>query len=146
MKSPVAPNQAQGRLLDGSSLSGSDFTSAVTPGGNALLPSVMRNEPAAPAGISGAPSSRTVREPQLISSVHAVYPTFARQSNIQGKVVVNATVDAKGDVANASVVSGPPFLRQAAIDAVKQWKYSPALIDGKPTSAQISVSLEFRLN
>jgi protein TonB len=75
-----------------------------------------------------------------------VYPAFAKQSNVQGKVVVNATVDAKGDVVNVNAVSGPPFLRQAAMDAVKQWKYSPAQIDGRPASAQVTVSLEFRLN
>jgi len=146
MKSPSAPNQSQSKLADGSSLSAADVTSSAAAAGGALLPSVMGAQPTPPSGFPGAPAARTVREPQLISSTHAVYPSFARASNVQGKVVVNATVDAKGDVVNVNAVSGPPFLRQAAMDAVKQWKYSPALIDGRPASAQVSVTLEFRLN
>jgi protein TonB len=146
MKTPVAPNGTSGKLSDAPALSAADFSSAVTPGGTSVLPSVMRSEPAAPAGSLAPPTSKSIREPQLISSVHAVYPAFAKQSNVQGKVVMNLTVDAKGDVVNAIVISGPPFLRQSATDAVKQWKYSPALIDGRPASAQISVSLDFRLN
>jgi TonB family protein len=146
MKSPSAPNQSQAKLADGSSLSAADVTSTSATTGGALLASVMSAQPAPPSGLSTAPAPRTVREPQLLSSTHAVYPTFARQSNVQGKVVVNATVDAKGDVVSVNAVSGPPFLRQAAVDAVKQWKYSPAQIDGRPTSAQVTVTLEFRLN
>jgi protein TonB len=75
-----------------------------------------------------------------------VYPTFAKQSNVQGTVVVTARVDPKGNVVEANAVSGPPFLRQAATDAVRQWKYSPALIDGLPAGAVVTISLDFRLN
>jgi TonB family protein len=146
MKSPAAPNQSQAKVADGSSISAADLTPTVAAAGGALLSSVMGAQPAPPSGIPTAPVGKTVREPQLISSTHAVYPPFAKQSNVQGKVVVTATVDAKGDVVNANAVSGPPFLRQAATDAVKQWKYSPALIDGRPASAQVTVSLDFRLN
>jgi TonB family protein len=146
MKSPSAPNLSQAKLADGSPLSAADVTSTAAVAGGALLSSVMGVQPAPPSGSPTAPVARTVREPQLISSTHAVYPAFAKQSNVQGKVVVNATVDAKGDVVNVNAVSGPPFLRQAAMDAVKQWKYSPAQIDGRPASAQVTVSLEFRLN
>jgi protein TonB len=61
-------------------------------------------------------------------------------------VVVTAEVDEKGNVASAKAISGPVTLRQAAIDSVKQWKYSPALIDGKPATAQVNVNVQFRLN
>jgi len=49
-------------------------------------------------------------------------------------------------VVSATAVSGPMMLRQAAADSVKLWKYSPALVDGKPAPAQITVNVEFRLN
>ena len=71
---------------------------------------------------------------------------MAKQSNTQGTVVVSAEVDAKGNVTSVKAVSGPVTLRQAATDAVRQWKYSPALIDGKPASAQVTVDVQFRLN
>jgi protein TonB len=61
-------------------------------------------------------------------------------------VVITAQVDARGGVTDIKAVSGPAALRQAAIDAVRQWKYSPALIDGKPASAQVTVDVQFRLN
>jgi TonB family protein len=146
MKSPTSPKQSQAKLPEGASLSAADVTSTAAVAGGALLPSVMGSQPAPPSGSPAAPLAKTVREPQLISSTHPVYPPFAKQSNVQGKVVVNASVDAKGNVVNVEAVSGPPFLRQAAMDAVKQWKYSPALIDGRPASALVTVSLDFRLN
>jgi protein TonB len=61
-------------------------------------------------------------------------------------VVVSAEVDAKGNVTSVKAISGVVTLRQAATDAVRQWKYSPALIDGKPASSQVTVDVQFRLN
>jgi protein TonB len=75
-----------------------------------------------------------------------VYPPSARQSNIQGSVSLSLNIDANGNVAAAKALSGPLLLRQAAVDAVKQWKYSPAMQDGKPVPSQVTVSVDFRLN
>lgn len=146
MKSPAVPNQSPMKLADGLSLSATDLAPTTVVAGGGQIPSVMGAQPAPPAGPAPTPRAKTVQEPQLISSTHAIYPPFAKQSNVQGKVVVTASVDAKGDVVAVTAVSGPPFLRQAAMDAVKQWKYSPALIDGRPASAQVTVTLEFRLS
>jgi protein TonB len=82
----------------------------------------------------------------LISSVRPVYPVTARQTNIQGAVTVIATIDANGKVIGVRALSGPLLLRQAAEDAVKQWKYSPGLVDGKPAPSQVTLSVDFRLN
>jgi protein TonB len=71
---------------------------------------------------------------------------MAKQSGVQGTVVVSAEVTPSGNVGNVKAVSGPMFLREAAIDAVKQWKYSPELADGKPVSTQVSINIDFRLN
>jgi len=87
-----------------------------------------------------------LREAKLISSTPPVYPAAARQSNVQGNIVVAASVDTNGNVVEDTIVSGPMFLRQAALDAVKKWKYSPALIDGKAAPSRVTVALNFRLN
>jgi protein TonB len=152
MKSPSAPKQNLAKIPDGIAPSITDVSSAIAvPGapGAAMLAPVVRseNQPAPPLslGIAG-PSAKTIREPRLVSATRPVYPAVARQASTQGTVVVTAMVDAKGTITDVKAVSGPAALRQAAIDSVKQWKYSPALIDGKPASAQITVDVQFRLN
>ncbi|MGH9680229.1 MAG: energy transducer TonB, partial [Candidatus Acidiferrales bacterium] len=79
-------------------------------------------------------------------STPPVYPAAAKASHIQGKVVLNLNISDKGLVAAAKAISGPPFLRQAAVDAVKRWKYAPAQLDGRPVATQATVDVEFRLN
>ena len=98
---------------------------------------------AAPAPVAAA---KTVRDPKLISSVRPAYPAAAKSSSIQGTVAVSASIDANGKVVAATALSGPMLLRQAAADAVKQWKYSPGLIDGKPAPSQVTVNVDFRIN
>jgi protein TonB len=75
-----------------------------------------------------------------------VYPTAARQANIQGTVSVTANVDANGKVVAVRALSGPVLLRQAAEESVKQWKYSPGLVNGTPAPSQVTLNVEFRLN
>jgi TonB family protein len=59
--------------------------------------------------------------------------------------VVAINIDAKGNVVGTQALSGPLLLREAAEDAVKKWKYSPALVDEKPAPAQVTVGVEFKL-
>jgi TonB family protein len=152
MRSPLVPKQDLARLSSGSSLTAADVSPALAIGGapsSAILSPVARSEsqPAPPPSlVSSAPTSRTVREPKLISFTRPTYPSQARQSNTQGIVVVSAALDVNGNVIDAKAIRGPVSLRQAAIEAVRQWKYSPALIDGKPSAARVTVNVEFRLN
>jgi len=152
MKSPSAPKQTLAKLSEGSAPNITDVSSAIAVGGApgaAMLAPVVRseNQPAPPPSLSPTgPSAKTIREPRLISSTHPTYPSVAKQAGTQGTVVVTAQVDAKGSIADVKAISGPAALRQAAVDSVRQWKYSPALIDGKPASAQITVDVQFRLN
>jgi protein TonB len=60
-------------------------------------------------------------------------------------VTVDALIDANGRVTTMKVISGPTLLHQAAMDALKQWKYQPAILDGKPVPMHLSVTLQFRL-
>jgi periplasmic protein TonB len=152
MATPSAPKRDLAKLSDGSAPSVTDISSAVAVGSSpigSMMSPVMRaeNQPASPPPpVSSAPVSRIVREPRLISTTRPIYPAVARQSSTQGTVVVSAEVDAKGSVTSAKAISGPATLREAAIDSVKQWKYSPALIDGKPITTQVTVNVQFRLN
>jgi protein TonB len=70
---------------------------------------------------------------------------LAKQTNVEGDVVISAEVDVTGKVVGAKVVSGPMYLREAAVDAVRNWKYEPATLNGKPTTGQITVKIQFRL-
>jgi protein TonB len=71
---------------------------------------------------------------------------MAKDTRVQGTVVVSAEVEPTGKVTAVTVESGPMLLRGAAIEAVKQWKYAPALVDGRPVAAHITVGVEFHLN
>ena len=84
-----------------------------------------------------------IKPPQLISSVLPVYPAMARETGIEGDVVVDTTVDATGNVTSMKVISGPPVLRQAALDALRRWKYEPSKLDGQPVPVQMTVTIKF---
>jgi TonB family protein len=100
-------------------------------------------QPAAP--VAPLPVGGDVAAAKQISTVAPVYPAMARTQRVSGNVVVDALIDANGRVATMKVLSGPVLLHQAAMDALKQWKYQPATLDGKPTSMHLNVTIQFRL-
>lgn len=92
------------------------------------------------------PTGGMVQEARLIRSVPPVYPALARTSRLSGDVVLDALVDARGNVATVKVISGPVLLQQAAVETLRQWKYEPAQLDGKPVAMHLAVTVKFRLN
>jgi TonB family protein len=96
--------------------------------------------PAAPVMVGG-----DVTPARMISSVPPVYPALARSQHISGDVRIDALIDAKGRVTTMKVVSGPSTLHQAAMEALKQWKYQAASLDGKPVPMHLTVNIQFRL-
>jgi protein TonB len=86
-----------------------------------------------------------VKQAKLISSVPPVYPMLAKNQHVSGNVLVDALIDANGRVTTMKVVSGPTLLHQAAMEALKQWKYHPASLDGKPVPMHLAVTIQFRL-
>lgn len=86
-----------------------------------------------------------VTQPRLIHTVQPLYPSLAASNRIEGEVQIEASIDRTGKVIATKVISGPVLLRRAAMDAVKQWRYSPALLDGKPIAMQYKVKVRFRL-
>lgn len=94
--------------------------------------------PAAPVRIGG-----DVQAPKLLSSALPIYPSIARTTGVEGSVVVEASVGETGNVVSTKVISGPPMLRQAALDALRRWKYQPATLNGQPVAVQITVTIQF---
>lgn len=81
----------------------------------------------------------------VISSPSPAYPAEAFSARVEGEVTVRAVVGRDGNVTEARVVSGPPLLRQAALQAVEQWQYRPYLVDGKPAAMGTTAIVEFKL-
>ena len=114
--------------------------SIVTGGASGLAAPVA---PAAPdAGIR---QGGSVQPPKLISSVSPVYPSLARQNGVQGDVVIHAEIGISGNVTSMKVLSGPVLLRDAAMNALRKWRYAPAKLDGKPIATQYDITIQFRL-
>lgn len=86
-----------------------------------------------------------VKAARLISSPPPAYPAIARQNRIQGDVTIEVSIDSAGKVAQAKVISGPPFLQQAARDAVRNWKFEPASLNDKPIEYQMQVKVHFAI-
>jgi len=81
----------------------------------------------------------------LLKKVSPHYPDDARQARIQGQVVVQVLIDKNGDVEKATLVSGHPSLAPAALEAVKQWKYKPYLLNNQPMAVETQVVINFSL-
>jgi TonB family protein len=90
------------------------------------------------------PVGGDVKSAKLIKSVPPFYPDIAKAQHIAGSVQIDALIDTVGNVTTMKVLSGPTLLHQAALQAVKQWKYEPAQLDGKPTSMHLTVIVQFR--
>jgi len=89
--------------------------------------------------------SQAVMAGLLVSKVAPDYPVDAKQARIQGTVVMKVIVDKEGNVANIQLISGHPLLAPAAIDALKQWKYRPYLLNGMPVEIETQVQVNFTL-
>ena len=89
--------------------------------------------------------SEGVSQGLLIKKVEPVYPQEAREKHIQGLVVMKAEISQEGDVTEVDLISGHPLLAPAALEAVKQWKYKPYLLNGKPVIVETQVSVSFQL-
>lgn len=101
----------------------------------------------APAGKSPTPPPppKDIKSPRLIHKAEPEYPEAAVKAKIEGKVVIEATTNTEGEVVEAKVLQGHPLLRQAAVEAIKQWKYEPYIVGGEKQSMQFTVIVSFRL-
>jgi TonB family protein len=97
-------------------------------------------QPAAPIAVGG-----DVKPARLLTSLAPEYPQMARNRHISGDVKIDALVDASGRVSGMRVISGSALLHEAALDAVRQWKYQPATLNGQAVSTHLTVTVQFKL-
>jgi protein TonB len=81
----------------------------------------------------------------LLEKTVPQYPAIARAARIQGTVVLQATIAKDGAIQNLRVINGPPMLQQAAIDAVRSWRYKPYLLNGEPVEVETTINVVFNL-
>jgi protein TonB len=86
-----------------------------------------------------------VQAPRPVKHVDAVYPEEAKAAGVSGVVIIEITVATDGTVADARVLRSIPMLDQAALDAVRQWAYEPALLNGEPVEVLMTVTVNFSL-
>lgn len=90
--------------------------------------------------------SEGVLEAQLISRIEPQYPAIAVQTKTEGTVRLHAIVSREGRITSLDVISGHPFLVKAALDAVRQWRYRPTLLNGEPVEVETSITVIFRMH
>lgn len=90
---------------------------------------------------SSVPPDSTKLEP--LKTPHAVYPLAATQKGIQGQVMLKIVISETGDVESAEAISGDPLLTDAAVDAVKKWKFKPFIKNGRPVKVSTKVPMNF---
>src|SRR5216683_5202688 len=107
-----------------------------------LLPSNAKqpSAPAAPLQVGG-----DVKTAALLSTVAPIYPQMARNQRVSGDVKIDALIGADGRVSTTKVISGPALLHQAAVEAVRQWKYRAATLNGRQVPMHLTVTVQFRL-
>jgi len=86
-----------------------------------------------------------LQAPALIHRVEPIYPDFAVAAHVTGVVILEATVNERGEVTNVVVLRSRPMLDRAAIEAVKQWRYAPLLLNGRPAPFVLTVTMTFSI-
>jgi len=107
---------------------------------NKAIAPPLAAKPKTPVRIGG-----RVRPPRELLKAAPDYPVLARSAHIQGDVVLDATIDALGNVIDARVVSGHPLLYDAALNALRKWKYEPTYLNDEPVPIQMNVIVSFRI-
>jgi periplasmic protein TonB len=82
---------------------------------------------------------------KLVNKVPPQYPEVAKSAHVTGTVVLHAVISRGGDIEQLQLVSGPPLLAKAAMDAVTQWRYRPTVLNGQPVEVDTTISVVFSL-
>jgi protein TonB len=110
----------------------------------------VREEPAPPpAPVAPAPPVRVggvISAPNKIVHVSPVYPGIARSARVSGVVILETTIAEDGSVRDVRVLRSVPLLDQAAVDAVRQWRFTPTLLNGRPVAVLMTVTVAFRMD
>ena len=128
---------------------------------NGACPSCTGTNPQLPASLLGPTSATTVHaapalpkvvkishmdEGMLIRQVQPVYPGIAKLARVQGTVILQAVIARDGTIQSLRAVSGSPMLIQAALDAVRQWRFRPYVLNGAPIEVETQINVNFNLS
>ena len=145
---PVAPQRGGAGQTDAAPAV--DVAPAADSSGTGALSGIISPNVAAPAAPEIRPDTDgpvkvggNVKEPHLVSRAMPEYPLVAKEAGIQGDVVMKTTIDAKGNVVNVQVVSGPQMLRGPAMAALRRWRYEPSTLNGQAIAVQMLVTIKF---
>jgi TonB family protein len=129
---------------------GDRSTTSAIPGFNVNAVAPAPFMPASPAPASATPAADSkprsggqIQQAVLIYRKDAEYPKIAKQTGAKGTVTLTATIGADGNIKKVKVVSGHPMLTSAAVEAVKQWRYRPTLLNGQPVETETQVLVNF---
>ncbi len=146
------PNPFPGDTDSASPPSIGDISQTGTEGPGAGVPGILRSiGTAMPPRAASAPHhavtvSTGVMQGHLVRPVQPVYPPLARSAHIQGAVVLGAVISREGSVEGLHLESGHPMLVKAAMDAVRQWRYRPYLLNGLPVQVETQITVIFSLH
>jgi protein TonB len=102
--------------------------------------------PLPPPPVAHHPPVSRMMEGNLVHRVQPDYPPLARQARVQGQVVLRAMISREGTIENLQALSGHPMLVQAAVQAVRQWRYRPYVLNGEPVEVETQVTVNFILS
>jgi protein TonB len=124
-----------------------DLSAGVAGGLGDSLGSTAGGPPPPPKPVVKAPLrvGGNVMTSQAISTPQPPYPTIAKAARIQGTVVLHAIISKDGTIEQLTLVSGPPLLVQPTMDAVRQWRYRPTMLNGEPTDVDTTISVTYSL-
>jgi protein TonB len=111
-----------------------------------LLVEPPSNDARKPTGNKAEKVSEGVQQAHLVSRIEPRYPFLAVQTRTQGTVVLHAIISREGRIEALEILSGHPLLVQAAVDAVRQWRYRPTFLNGEPVEVETSITVTFRLS
>jgi len=97
--------------------------------------------PQAPVRVGG-----DIKEPKKIKDAKPVYPPLAQTAKISGIVIIEAIIAKDGSIRDAKILRGMPMLNDAALEAVRQWRYTPTTLNGVPVEVVMTVTVNFTLN
>lgn len=151
-EAPLAPTTAPDRITPdtggpggigvGESVRSGDIGALLGPGLTTIEPSPV----APPAPQQPVRLHSGIRAPRKVVDVPPVYPELARRIRQEGIVILEATIDERGLVQNTSVLRSVPYLDQAAVDSVRQWRFEPALLNDQPVPVIMTITVRFTLN
>jgi protein TonB len=106
--------------------------------GNAPAPVVKVEKPKGPVRVSsGVVAGNAISQPK------PVYPPIARAAHVSGAVVLHAIISKEGTIKNLEVISGPEMLKNSALEAVRNWRYRPYVLNGEPTEVETTITVNF---